>query len=92
MVGVVTRDDFIKALSQDGQTTPVVRVMRSNLPIVNANEMVEAAAERLQQSGSKTLPVLHLGRLVGLITSENISEFLMIQSALKATRGSPQPL
>ncbi|MFT3892861.1 MAG: site-2 protease family protein [Anaerolineales bacterium] len=89
VVGVVTRDDFIKALTQDGQTTPVVRVMRSNLPIVNATERIEAAVERLQQSGTKTLPVLHLGRLVGLITSENISEFLMIQSAIKAAR--PQP-
>jgi predicted transcriptional regulator len=88
---VLTRDDFIKALSQEGQTTPVVRVMRRDLPIVNAYEMIEAALERLQQSGSRTLPVLHLGHLVGLITSENISEFLMIRSALKTTR-NPQPL
>jgi Zn-dependent protease len=91
VVGVLTRDDFIKALSQEGQTTPVVRVMRRDLPIVNAYEMIEAALERLQQSGSKTLPVLHLGHLVGLITSDNISEFLMIRSALNTTR-RPQPL
>jgi Zn-dependent protease len=83
VVGVLTRDDFIKALSHQGQTTPVIRVMRRDLPVVDAHEMIEAVIERLRQSGSKTLPVLHLGRLVGLITSENISEFLMIRSALK---------
>jgi len=32
------------------------------------------------------LPVTHLGQLVGLITSENITEFLMIRSALKTAR------
>jgi hypothetical protein len=42
---------------------------------------------RFQESGSKTLPVTHNGTLVGLITSENITEFLMIRSALKAARG-----
>jgi Zn-dependent protease/CBS domain-containing protein len=83
VVGVLTREDFIKALSRQGQTTPVIRVMRRDLPQVDAYEMIESAIERLRESGSKTLPVLHLGHLVGLITSENISEFLMIRSALK---------
>jgi predicted transcriptional regulator len=46
--------------------------------------MVETAVARLQESGAKTLPVMHAGQLVGLITSENITEFLMIRSALKA--------
>jgi hypothetical protein len=31
---------------------------------------------------------MHNGQLVGLITSENITEFLMIRSALRAARGS----
>jgi predicted transcriptional regulator len=47
--------------------------------------MVEMALMRLQESGAKTLPVMHAGQFVGLITAENITEFLMIRSALKAS-------
>ena len=39
---------------------------------------------RLQETGAKALPVVHAGQLVGLITTKNITEFLMIRSALKA--------
>lgn len=91
-IGVLTRDDFIKALSQHGQSTPVAEVIRRNVPSVDSHEMVETALLRLQESGAKTLPVMHGGRFVGLVTSENITEFLMIRSALKAAGGLPQPL
>jgi len=50
------------------------------------------ALMRLQEAGSKTLPVTHAGQLVGLITAENITEFLMIRSALKAAQSIPQPI
>ncbi len=83
VIGILTRDDFIKALSRDGQSTPVASVMRRDLPTVDSHDMVEMAVTRLQESGSKTLPVMHAGQLVGLITSENITEFLMIRSALR---------
>ena len=90
-VGVLTRDDFIKALSQQGQNTPVADVIRRNVPTVDSHEMVEMALMRLQESGAKTLPVMHRGRFVGLVTSENITEFLMIRSALKTASKVPQP-
>jgi CBS domain-containing protein len=90
-VGVLTRDDFIRALSQQGQNTPVAEVIRRNVPTVDSHEMVEMALMRLQESGAKTLPVMHRGRFVGLVTSENITEFLMIRSALKTASKIPQP-
>ena len=90
-VGVLTRDDFIRALSQQGQNTPVAEVIRRNVPTVDSHEMVEMALMRLQESGAKTLPVMHRGRFVGLVTSENITEFLMIRSALKTASKVPQP-
>jgi len=91
-VGVLTRDDFIKALSQQGQNTPVLDVIQRNIPSVDSHEMVETALIRLQESGAKTLPVMHGGRFVGLVTSENITEFLMIRSALRTASKVPQPL
>lgn len=91
LIGVLTRDDFIRALSQQGQSTPVVDVIRRNVPAVDSHEMVETALMRLQESGAKTLPVMHGGQFVGLVTSENITEFLMIRSALKTARATTSP-
>jgi Zn-dependent protease len=87
VVGILDRDTFISALSKNGQNTPVVEVMHRNVPEIDSHDMVETALSRLQESGSKTLPVTHGGRLVGLITSENITEFLMIRTALRTARG-----
>jgi len=83
VMGILERDAFISALSQQGQSAPVVSVMRRDVPEVDSHEMVESALSRLQESGAKVLPVTHAGRFVGLITMENITEFLMIRSALK---------
>lgn len=88
VVGVLDRDTFITALSQNSQSTAVADVMHRGVPEVDSHDMVEKALMQLQESGSKTLPVTHNGNLVGLITSENITEFLMIRSALKGARGA----
>ncbi|HMB25154.1 MAG: site-2 protease family protein [Chloroflexota bacterium] len=90
VVGILERDAFIQALSQRGQSVPVVDVMRSNVPSVDSHEMVETALMRLQESGAKTLPVTHGGQFVGLVNSENITEFLMIRSALRTASQVPQ--
>ncbi len=84
LVGILERDAFIRALSQRGQNAFVGEFMRREVPEVDSFDMVEMALMRLNESGARTLPVTHLGQLVGLITSENITEFLMIRSALKA--------
>jgi len=87
VVGILDRDTFISALSKNGQNTSVAEVMHRNVPEIDSHDMVEKALTRLQESGSKTLPVTHGGRLVGLITAENITEFLMIRSALRTAGG-----
>ncbi len=87
VVGIVTRDDFLSALTRSGPGVLVASIMRSNLPEVDSHEMIEDALLRIQESGVPALPVTHGGRLVGLITGENIAEFLMIRKALQAARG-----
>ncbi len=92
VIGILERNEFIAALSKKGQSTPVVDVMRRDLPSVDSHDMVETALMRLQESGAKTLPVMHGGQFVGLVTSENITEFLMIRSALKAAKAIPNSI
>jgi Zn-dependent protease/CBS domain-containing protein len=92
VIGILERDTFINALSQRGQSVPVVDVIRRDLPSVDSHEMVEKALMRLQEVGAKTLPVVHGGQFVGLITTENITEFLMIRSALKMAGVTSNPV
>jgi CBS domain-containing protein len=91
IAGILDRDTFMKALTEHGQSAPVMDFIRTDLPVVDSYEMLEPVLLRLQESGSKTLPVTHGGQLVGLITMENITEFLMIRSALQTARRVPQP-
>jgi predicted transcriptional regulator len=89
VVGVVTRDDFLTALTQHGQNIAVSAVMRNAPPEVDSYEMVEMALMRIQESGVPTLPVTHGGQLVGIITAENITEYLMIRTALRTSQAMP---
>jgi Zn-dependent protease/predicted transcriptional regulator len=91
VAGVLERDTFMKALTEHGQSVPVMDFIRHDLPEVDSHEMLEMVLNRIQESGTKTLPVTHAGQLVGMITMENITEFLMIRSALKAASKIPQP-
>ena len=91
VAGILERDAFMKALTEHGQSAPVMDFIHRDLPEVDSYEMLELALMRLQESGAKTLPVTHAGQLVGLITMENITEYLMIRSALKAASALSHP-
>ncbi len=86
IVGVMTRDDFLMALTRHGEGIAISAVMKRDLPEVDSYEMVENALMRIQESGVPALPVTHGGQLVGIVTAENITEYLMIRSALRASR------
>jgi Zn-dependent protease/CBS domain-containing protein len=86
VIGVVTRDDFLSALTRHGENIAISVIMKKDLPEVDSYEMVENALVRIQESGVPALPVTHAGQLVGIITAENITEYLMIRSALKVSK------
>ena len=54
IVGVLDRETFLSALAKKGQFTSVAEVMHRNVPRIDAQNMVETALTRLQESGSKT--------------------------------------
>jgi predicted transcriptional regulator len=82
VVGVLTRNDLVKALSERGPETKVGTVMRSDCHLVTESEMLEKSYEMLRQENCSTLPVVREGRLVGMITLENIAEWVMVNTAL----------
>lgn len=87
LVGILTRADLIAGLSRHGLGGLVGDVMRVNFQTAEPYEMAESVFSRLQQCDCHTVPVVQAGRVIGLVTSDNIGEFLMIQSAL--SRNAP---
>ena len=47
----------------------------------------KARSNGCRTSGCHTLPVLHNQKLVGLLTAENLGEFLMIKNARNGRQG-----
>jgi CBS domain-containing protein len=86
VVGVLTRADLVKGLTQTGADTPVAAAMTSHFDCATASEMLEGAVQRLKASGCPALPVLRDDELVGVLTLENVGEFLMVHSALRANK------
>jgi len=80
--GVLLRSDVLKALAQRASDWRVRDIMRREFEVVDAADMLDTAFARLQSCNCHTLPVTSRGALVGLLTMENVGEFLLIQSAL----------
>ncbi|HVF09174.1 MAG TPA: site-2 protease family protein [Abditibacteriaceae bacterium] len=90
VIGILTRTDLMLALAQRGLETRVADVMRRDFCTANASEMLEPVFARLGQEQCRTMPVLRDGQLAGLLTLENVGEFVMIQAALRSkTPASP---
>jgi Zn-dependent protease/predicted transcriptional regulator len=83
VVGVLTRKGLVDGLQRLGQAAPVSGAMDCDFDSVDTNAMLEEVSRKLQTRSCHTIPVVHSGQLVGLVTMENIGEFLMIRSALK---------
>jgi Zn-dependent protease len=91
LVGVLTWNDLISALSHQGPGTPVVTVMQRDFVTVDAQEMLDRVWDKLQESGSRTALVLQGDRLVGLLTVDNVAEFLVIRRAVRShSAGRPE--
>ena len=82
VVGVLVQGDLLVALAQQGKDTPVSGVMQTDFETAEAFEMLQTLFVRMQSCNCRTVPVTRFGRLVGLITMENIGEFLRIEAAL----------
>ncbi|MGE0460050.1 MAG: site-2 protease family protein [Vicinamibacterales bacterium] len=87
VVGVLTLRDLQAALGRLGDGAPVKEAMRPDVPVVDANDMLESVFQALQASGSRIAAVVREGRIAGLVTPDNVGEFVMVRSSLAAHRG-----
>lgn len=83
VLGVLTREDLMRALAQGGSTMLVRDAMRRDFQMADSHDMLERALALLRDCNCRSLPVQHDGRLVGILNMENVGEFLMIRTALR---------
>jgi Zn-dependent protease/CBS domain-containing protein len=81
--GLLTKHDLLVALKRSGPETMVTDVMVTGLPTLLPQTSLESAFTAIRESSSSVLPVVdNTGRLVGLFTTENLGELIMVQNAL----------
>jgi Zn-dependent protease/predicted transcriptional regulator len=91
VLGLLMRSDLLAALTKRGKNVPVVEVMEKDFHTVDSYEMLEVAFADMQACQCHTMPVVHNGEMVGLLTMDNVGEFLAIQAALRPRQGGSQP-
>ena len=86
LVGVLTREGLISALSKDGPRAAVEPAMSRDFVTADWREMLEPAFQRLLGCPCQVLPVLQADRVVGLLTADNVGEFVLFHGALSVPR------
>jgi len=81
--GLLTKHDLLVALRKAGPDTLVSDVMMTGLPTLVPQMSLDHAFSKIKEANSSALPVFdNSGQLIGLFTTENVSELIMVQSAL----------
>ncbi len=90
VVGILTRDDLLRAFNERGRDVRVADVMHTKFETVDPADMLDDVMMRLQTCQCHSVPVVRNGQLVGLLTKENFAEFLMFAPFLRAAgQGAP---
>ncbi|MDI3469632.1 MAG: hypothetical protein OJF62_001695 [Pseudolabrys sp.] len=82
-LGVLGRNDLIRALNAKGPDSHVTDAMVADMPTVGHRSHLDQAFQLLQDKQAPAVGVIDAtGRLIGLITQETIGEMMMLQAAL----------
>jgi Zn-dependent protease/predicted transcriptional regulator len=86
VVGLLERRQLLDGLSRLGPDAPVSEVMCRQFPLIEADDLVESLLSRSPHAEFSMLPVVSNGRLVGLFTLENLTEWMMVKTAIQRER------
>jgi Zn-dependent protease/predicted transcriptional regulator len=78
LLGVVTRDDVLKALAQRPDDPYVAEVMERQVVRVEATDSLEEVQERMSQEKARLVAVYSGERFLGLVSAEDLREALSV--------------
>ncbi len=79
VVGLLLRQDLVKAIKAGGREQRVGDVMRKDCALARVDEPVFEVIARMRSARCPTIPVMQDGTLVGLLTLENVGELMMVE-------------
>ena len=83
VIGILTHAKFFEALAEHGDDAPVTVSMTEAFDTADVTEPMEIVFSRARPENCNTVPVLRDGVVVGMLTAENIGEFILIDAARK---------
>jgi Zn-dependent protease/predicted transcriptional regulator len=86
VIGMLLRGDMIAALAGGQVHASVQQTMREDFPVASPVEPLQSVLTRLHDTQVATVPIVENGRLVGLITLENMTEYMMVHVALSEAK------
>src|SRR5262249_6148275 len=73
LVGLLGRNDIVRALKELGPDARVGQAMTSDIPVVDRNSRLDEALRILQERSAPAVGIVDVtGRLIGLITTETL--------------------
>jgi len=82
LVGILTRQRLISALASHGREAAVGPLME-DCPTATPDELLEPMLTRVDATNNRSIAVVAEGRLVGLVTLDNVGELLMVRAAAR---------
>ncbi|MDA7978464.1 MAG: site-2 protease family protein [Pirellulales bacterium] len=92
LVGMLFGPQLISAVQQGLQDQNVGSIMATGCPALDEHAPLQQTLTQMQESGYPALPVVRDDQLVGLVTLQNIGQWMMFESARRQARGGQQPM
>jgi len=89
--GMLPRATLLRALRERGEQARVGDVMEREFSQASPTELADDVLTRLKSSGGHSIPVIRDGQLLGVLTMDNVGEYVMVQAALRGAKGQFVP-
>lgn len=86
VAGVLTRSTLLQGLAREGSEAAVLDIMVREVPVATPDADLEEILRHLQARPDLPVLVLQEGRLLGMITLENLGEFIEVARRSPARR------
>ncbi len=92
-IGLLTRNTLFAGLRDSGPNTPLADVVRLRAPTTTPGKALDTIMDLMAETRGSVVVVNSLGDVVGLLTPENIQEWMTVESAIDSfsqTRRRPR--